>query len=86
MYNKYKISESKYRFTDELIARVIVNMNEDNISGVRELKRSFNTIFSKLSLIETINDPNDIKMFDIIPDEYDIKDGLTKELIDILMS
>lgn len=86
MYNKYQISETKYSFTDDLIVRVIKNMNEENISGVRELKRSFNTIFSKLSLIETINDPNDIKMFNIIPDGYDIKNGLTEELIDILMS
>jgi hypothetical protein len=61
-------------------------MNEENISGVRDLKRSFNTIFSKLSLIETINNPNDIKMFEIIPDGYNIDDGLTEELIDILMS
>jgi len=49
-FNKYKIDNQKYIFDDNTIIRII-NFN-NNISGIRELQRSIDKIFNRLSLLE----------------------------------
>lgn len=49
-FNKYKLDNNKYIFDTNSINRII--SHQSNITGVRELKRLIDKIFSKLSLIE----------------------------------
>jgi ATP-dependent Lon protease len=107
-FDKYKLSNKKYIFDDIILNKIIdfsikrentyQNINTDNISntGIRELKRSLDHIFNRLSLLENIDNKKEYPTLNIIeslsfyPKYMKIKNisklKITEELIDNFLS
>jgi len=103
-YEKYKLSSEKYIFSDQIIIKIIkfsirkeTDMNlinseiENYRSGIRELKRSIDHIFNRLSLLENICSKNSLVCsLSFYPQNIDIKKlsklKITDELIDKFLS
>ena len=97
-FDKYKLNKHKYVFDDNIIKKIILHSvnieflnnstsnNDRSIyeyrSGVRELKRSIDNIFNRLSLLENLSDNKLIKSLSFYHDKLNI----SEELIDKLLS
>ncbi len=96
-FDKYKLNKNKYIFNDQIIRKIIIhsvnielyNNNKQNQisldnyrSGVRELKRSIDHLFNRLSLLENLSDNKLMKSLSFYSDKLNI----SEELIDKLLS
>jgi ATP-dependent Lon protease len=107
-YDKYKLSSDKYIFSDQIIMKIIkfsikketeMNISDSEIekykSGIRELKRSIDHIFDRLSLLENMSNKNNnnqtiISGLSFYPEHINInqlsKLKITDEVIDKFLS
>jgi ATP-dependent Lon protease len=107
-YDKYKLSSEKYPLNDQIIEKIIRHSIfkeqkdtsitiDSGISGIRELKRSIDHIFNRISLLENMSSINKsesniniIHNLSFYPEGIDIKQlnkiKITESLIDKFLS
>jgi ATP-dependent Lon protease len=103
-FDKYKLSADKYEFTDQILRKIIThsiqrensaNAITETKTGIRELKRSIDHIFNRLSLLENMinnkhSSSNIVESLSFYPKHMEIKNmlklKLTPELIDNFLS
>ena len=89
-YEKYKLEKSKYEFNDSIIKKIIIYTNKkekitNNKTGIRELKRTIDHIFNRLSLLDNITKNNNItKNLSFYPSEIKKVDNIINYFLELL--